>query len=138
MTLRNKSIQGVAWTAVSQGFQLVMRLLVLAVLARLLTPDDFGLSAMALVFTNFMMIFRDFGLSAAIIQRKELTPTQLSTIFWLNVFTGIALTSILAFLAPQIAVFYKDPRLIPITLLLSTIFFISSFGNVQNALLIKA
>lgn len=138
MTLKKKTIHGVAWAGISQGLQLAIRLGLIIVLAHLLTPVDFGLVAMVLVFTNFLMIFKDFGLTAAIIQRKEITTTQLSTVFWVNVIIGIVLVLITCSLAPYIATFYAESRLIDITIVLSIIFLISSVSFVQSALLTKS
>lgn len=138
MNLTKRTIHGVAWAGISQGLQLVIRLALIVALTHILTPVDFGLVAMVLVFTNFMMIFKDFGLMAAVIQRKEITMPQLSTVFWINVIIGIALASMTCFLAPYIAAFYAEGRLIAITIVLSTIFLVSSVSFVQNALLTKS
>ena len=67
MNLTTKTAQGVGWAGTSQITRLLLQLGITALLARLLTPNDFGLLAMVVVFTNLVMIFRDFGLSAALI-----------------------------------------------------------------------
>ena len=108
-----------------------MSLLISAILARLLTPSDFGLIAMVVVFSNFVVIFSDFGLVSAIVQKQEVSDEALSSIFWINVGLGVLLTVALAAAAPLIAAFYSQPRLAPIVVFISTTFFITSFSNVS-------
>ena len=134
MNLKTKTIQGVGWSGVSQVIRLVLHFIVIAILARLLTPNDFGLLAMTVVFTGFMMVFCDFGLTAALIQRRKITEEHLSSSFWINVLTGFILTLLLIFLTPIIANFYNESRLTLIISTLSLTFFISSFSIVQTAL----
>jgi O-antigen/teichoic acid export membrane protein len=135
--LTAKTVQGVSWAGFSQALRTILQLGIIAVIARLLTPEDFGLVAMVVVFTNFIMIFRDFGLSAALIQRRELHDEHLSSCFWMNVFVGLFLSFFIAALAPGIAFFYNDQRLVLITIILGSTFFISSFGIVQSSLFLR-
>jgi PST family polysaccharide transporter len=114
-----------------------MSIVISAILARLLTPSDFGLIAMVLVFSNFAAIFSGFGLQSAIVQKKEVSDEALSSIFWINVGLGALLTLALAASAPLIAAFYSQPRLTPIVVFISTTFFITSFANVHYGLLTK-
>jgi PST family polysaccharide transporter len=114
-----------------------MSILISAILARLLTPSDFGLIAMVVVFSNFVYIFSDFGLTSAIVQKKEVSDEALSSTFWINVGLGAVLTVALAASAPLIAAFYSEPRLTPIVVFISTTFLITSFSNVSYALLTK-
>ena len=94
--LTAKTVQGIGWAGVSQAIRLILHLGIIAVIARLLTPKDFGLVAMVVVFTNFIMIFRNFGLSAALIQRRELNEEHLSSCFWMNIFVGLFLSLLIA------------------------------------------
>jgi O-antigen/teichoic acid export membrane protein len=137
MSLTTKTIHGVGWSAISQIVRLLLQVVISAILARLLTPNDFGLLAMVIVFTNFVGLFRDFGLTAALIQRKGLTEEHLSSGFWINILTGLILTLVLAALSPAIAHFYNEDRLVFIVIVLASTFFISSFGIVQTALFTK-
>ncbi len=138
MSIAKKSVRAVAWVAIAQATQLLIQFTLLSVLTHLLTPNDFGLLAMTLVFKNFLIIFGDFGLTAAVIQKKNITDYQLSSIFWINVLVGLVLTLVLSSLAFPIAAFYRESRLMPTTITLSTVFLIISLGFVQNALLIKS
>ena len=137
MNLTIKTVKGVGWSGISQILRLLLQFGVTAILARLLTPSDFGLLAMVVVFTNFVMIFRDFGLTAALIQRKEIIEEHLSSCFWINILVGFLLTLIFVVLTPLISHFYSEVRLIRIIMILASNFFISSFGVVQIALFTK-
>ncbi len=137
MTLETKTVSSIGWSAASQIARLLMQILISAILARLLTPNDFGLIAMIIVFSSFVAIFSDFGLSSAIVQRKEIPDGALSSIFWIGVGLGALLTTTLAVSAPLIAAFYSEPRLTPLVVFISTTFFIASFSYVPSALLTK-
>lgn len=105
------------------------------ILARLLSPTDYGLQAMVLTLTNFLSLFKDAGLSAASIQRENLTHEEISTLFWINVSIGTFLAILLACVAPLLADFYKEPRLLAITLASAPIFVFNSLAVQHNALL---
>ena len=105
------------------------------VLARLLTPTDFGLVAMVTAITTFGQAFADLGLSEATIQQPEISHNQVSTLFWINLAIGLGLTSITSALAPVLAWFYREPRLIHITLLVSLTFLIGGLRVQHDALL---
>lgn len=105
------------------------------VLARLLTPKDFGLVGMVTAFTGVLTLFRDFGLSSAAIQRSTVTEEQLSTLFWINLLVGAILAVLAVALAPFIAVFYHEPRLIGITDVLALGFLFNAAGVQHSALL---
>jgi PST family polysaccharide transporter len=137
MNLKTRTVRGIGWSATSQIARLLMQILISAILARLLVPSDFGLIAMVAVFSNFVAVFSDFGLTSAIVQKKEVSDEALSSTFWINVGLGALLTMALAASAPLIAAFYSEPRLTPLVVFISTTFFIASFGNVQSGLLMK-
>jgi PST family polysaccharide transporter len=134
--LKRHTISSGAVTMSAQGAKFFLNLVSTMILARLLTPRDFGLVAMVTTVTSFLRVFKDAGLSIATVQREKITHAQVSNLFWINV--GIsALTSLaLAASAPIIAWFYHNPRLIPITLSLSLTFLISG-STVQHQALLK-
>ncbi len=105
------------------------------ILARLLTPADFGVVAMATVVIGFAHLFRDVGTAAAVIQRHEVTPPLLDSVFWLNAAIGLGLALVLAALAPAIALAMKEPRLTEVLRLLALVFPVLAVGMVQQALL---
>ena len=105
------------------------------VLARLLPPQDFGLVAMVMTVMGFLRIFKDAGLSTATIQRDEITHAQVSNLFWINAVLSGAMTLIIATCAPVIAWFYREPRLVGITLVLSITFLLAGLTVQHLALL---
>jgi PST family polysaccharide transporter len=97
----------------------------MAVLARLLCPDDFGTVAIATVFINFFSIFTNIGVSSAIVQNKELTSKDINHIYMFTIWIGIALSVIFFTSTRLIAGYYQDERLIPIaTTIHKPLFFI--------------
>ena len=118
--LGRRSVRGGAATISAQFVRhFVIGLAATAILARLLTPADFGLLAMVAAFTNLLARFKDLGLAMATIQRKEINHDQVSTLFWVNVGLGALMTLLMGALAPLIAWFYGEPRLLTITLALA-------------------
>src|SRR5262245_17724291 len=108
--------RGAAVTIASQGLKLALNLISTMVLARLLTPEDYGLVGMVAVITGFVGIFKDLGLSSATIQRADLNEGQISTLFWVNVVGRVAIMILTVSLAPLVARFYGDQRLLWITI----------------------
>ena len=107
------------------------------ILARLLSPDDFGLVAMVEVFINFFAIFTEMGLSDALIQKQDINDQHINSVFWLNLLFGGGLAILLFLSAPLIADFYNKPKLRIIVSILSVNLIISSFGIIQSTLLTK-
>lgn len=128
---------GVFWTSLSQAVRIACQLTGIMVLARFLPASDFGLIAMASIATGFMLLFRDFGTSAALIQKKQLNDDFVDSIFWFNSCLGGALALLLLILAPVIAKFFEEQELETIIWALAVIFPVSSLGIVHQALLEK-
>ncbi len=133
--LKGKSIRGGIITMTAQGASILVQLVSTVTLARLLPSEDFGIIAMIVAVTSFAGLFRDMGLSTASIQKVDLTREQTNALFWINVATGTGLTICVAACAPLIAAFYSRNELIPVTLLLSSTFVISSIGAQHSALM---
>ena len=108
--IKNKSITGVLWSMTGKFSTYLFTFGVSMVLARLLTPDDFGLVAMAMVFVYFTQTFMDFGLTSAVIQKKDPTETQLNTVFYISVILGTFLMLLMIIFAPVIGRFYDKPE----------------------------
>jgi PST family polysaccharide transporter len=111
------------------------QLIGMVILARLLSPADFGIVAMAAVVIGFANIFRDFGTVPAVIQRRELDAPLLNSVFLLNGLIGSALALLLAAAAPLIALAMREPELSPVLRSLAIVFPIVSAGLVQQGLL---
>jgi O-antigen/teichoic acid export membrane protein len=133
--LKEKVVRGGVAKICAQATSFVLRTGSLMALARLLDPKDFGLVAMVTVFTGVLNLFRDFGLSQATVQRADVTEEQISTLFWINVLVGILLCIILAASAPFVASFYREPRLVWVTLIVATSFVFNGAGVQHMALL---
>ncbi len=114
--LKRRSVRGGAATVLGQGASFVIRTASTMVLARLLTPADFGLIAMVTAITGFAAVFKDLGFSMATVQRAEVNHRQVSTLFWLNVAFSSLIALVLAGCAPVISWFYSEPRLTWVTL----------------------
>ena len=130
------SVRGGAATVSAQFIRsFVIALASTAILARLLTPEDFGLLAMVAGFTNFLARFKDLGLAMATVQRKEINQGQVSTLFWVNAGLGILVTLLTAAVAPLVAWFYGEPRLVTIMLALAVAFVFGGLMVQHQALL---
>ena len=112
--LRHLIARGVLWTGAGTVARQVLQLATSLVLARLLTPDLFGVVGMAAVFVGIAEIFVDFGLRQAIIQARQPTPALLSSCFWLSAGIGLLTALLLCALAPVIAALYQEPRITPL------------------------
>ena len=134
--LKEKTIRGGLARLCAQAANFFLRLGSLMVLARLLGPKDFGLVGMVTAFTGVLMLFRDFGLSAAAIQRTTVTDEQISTLFWINIVVGVLLGLLAVAGAPAIAAFYHEPRLIGVTAVLALGFVFNAAG-VQHSVLLQ-
>jgi len=133
--LKERAIRGGFAKVCAQGLNFTLRIASLMFLARLLDPKDFGLVGMVTALTGVLNLFRDFGLSAATVQRIEVTEEQVSTLFWVNVLVGSILASILMAMAPMIARFYHEPQLLPVSIVLATSFLFNAVGVQHSALL---
>jgi len=133
--LRQRTISSGLVTAAAQGAQFFLNLGYIMVLARILVPQEFGLVAMVTTVTGFLHIFQDAGLSTATVQRQDITHAQVSNLFWVNVVVGGVTTLLVAASAPAVAWFYREPRLVGITLVLSITFVLASSAVQHIALL---
>lgn len=133
--LKGKAVSGGLAKLAGQGTNLVVKLCYLMILARLLTPGDFGLIAMASVITGIFDYFTSAGLSSAAVQRASITRRQISQLFWINLLVGCILTLLCAASAWPIARFYSDQRLLWVTLALAPGFLINAAGVQHSAIL---
>ena len=133
--LKGRTISGTFITIAAQAIKFLLNLAFIMALARLLTPKDFGLYAMVTTMMGFLWIFQDIGLSTATVQRQQISHTQVSNLFWVNVGVGSLVTLVVAASAPVIAWFYREPRLVGITLALSITFLLTTSAVQHIALL---
>ena len=136
-SLRAQGFSAVTWNAIGQVGRQTTSLVVSMVLARLLSPSDFGLLAMLLVFQELANALVNSGLNAPLIQAREGTEEDRSTIFYFNVGIGLVCYLVLSAGAPSLARFYGEPALAWVTPYYGLVFLIHSFGNVHVALLLR-
>lgn len=129
MSLLKIAAKGLAWTTISTIVRGIVQLLQVAILTRFLAKSDFGLVAIATLFLGFTQIFLDLGISAGILHKQDINSNQYSTLFWLNVFTGIILTILLSLFSPFVAQIYGEPELIKVISILSLTILFSSLGS---------
>ncbi|HEX5475766.1 MAG TPA: lipopolysaccharide biosynthesis protein [Vicinamibacterales bacterium] len=114
MSLAQSAAAGARWSVVSVAARRLVTIVTSLVLARLLTPADFGMMAMAVVFTGFVDLVRGLGTGAAVVQSEGLDDDLLSSLFWLNLAVGLAAAAALLVAAPLAADLFREPRLVPL------------------------
>jgi PST family polysaccharide transporter len=133
--LKRHTTRGALISLTAQAANFVLRTGSVMVLARLLTPKDFGLVGMATAATGVLNIIKDAGLGWAMVQREAVTRAQASMLFWINVGLGAALAIVCAALSPAIAAFYGAPALVWINVALGTSFFFNGAAAQHRAIL---
>lgn len=129
MTLKHKTFSAVRWTMTSAIARAVFQVAQVAVLARLLLPEDYGLMAMVGVVLSFAGLFADLGVNSAYVQRQDVNQRQRSSLFWLNVSMSAVLTLTVIVLSPFFAKFFGDDRLILPMMLSALTFVINALGQ---------
>ncbi len=129
MSLKKKTVSGVKWTTISTIGVNIMQLIQLAILARLLDSTAFGLMAIVMVIVGFSQAFLDMGISNVIIHKQDISQVQLSTLYWVNVIAGVLIFLVVCGVAPFVAIFYQQPELTKLIILLGTTFLIQPFGQ---------
>ena len=137
MNLKQHAVSGVKWSGVSMGVVTALQFVTLAVLARLLSPSDFGLMGMIMVVIGFAQAFADMGLSNAIIQRQDVKEDHFSSFFWINIFAGIVLFVCILLCRPIAVLYFKQPLLSDYLIFAAFIFLITPVGQIFTTLLRK-
>lgn len=133
--LKRVSLRSGTITLITQCFAILLQVLSTVILARLLTPADFGVVAAVLTVSTFARLFQQAGLSAATIQAKRISHDQASALFWMNALVGACLTVLVAAASPAVALFFQIPELVPVNLAVSSNFLLAGFGVQHTALL---
>lgn len=124
-------------TAISKYSTVFLGLIFSAVLARLLTPEDYGIVAVTFVFTSFFSLFADMGIGSAIVQNKELTDRDLENIFTFSLRLSFSLFLLFSLFSIPLSAFYGNKEYVPIGILLAISLFFSSLNMVPNAILLR-
>ena len=130
--MQNRLVSGLGWTTISSICRNIVNLLQIAVLTRFLDKSDFGLIAIAQLFVSFTTLFLDMGISAGILYKQKISRKEYSSLFWLNIIFGIALTIILFFVTPLITQSYHSDDLNNVVRLLCFTIFFNAFGTQQR------
>lgn len=137
MSLKSQTLAAFKWSVLGTFIRSGGSFIISIVLARLLSPEEFGIMGMAMVFVGISRALTDVGFSSAIIQKEEVSQLELSTVFYVNLGLSFTLSTIFFLMAPQVAVFYEEPRVELVTQVISVIFLIRGFGQVQLSLFTK-
>lgn len=137
-SLRDKTISGIFWSFLQKIGSKGISFVVMILLARLLTPKDFGLIGMLMIFIQISQAIVDGGFNLALIQKKDTDEEDYSSVFYINLIVSIALYLMLFFTAPLIANFYHQPILTSLARMLGLVFIFNAFSFVQEARLTKA
>ena len=133
MSIKQQVTKSVFWSAVErfsvQGVQFILSLII----ARLLLPADYGLIAMLSIFMSIAQTFIDSGFANALIQKKDRTDADYSTVFYFNIVISVLIYLLLYMSSPWIAKFYEEDQLAPIARGIGLTLIINSFGIVQQA-----
>jgi O-antigen/teichoic acid export membrane protein len=135
--LKTRALSGGFVTAIAQGSKFALNMAAVVLLARLLSPQEFGLVAMAGAIVAFLGVLKDAGLSTATVQRASITHEQVSSLFWINVGLGTVMSLVAVALAPLVAWFYRDARLVGIMATLAATFVLTGATVQHHALLIR-
>lgn len=135
--LKSRAISGVFWSFIERFGTLLILFVANVVLARLLTPQDYGLIGMITVFVMLSNVLVDSGLGAALIQKTTPTHIDYSTIFFFNIILSFLLYGLLFIFSGNIADFYSQPLLSPMLKVLGLVVIIDALAAVQNNILVK-
>lgn len=135
--LKSQVVSGISWVAFSNVLKQIIQIVSLVIFARLLSPDEFGIYAILMIFVVFFGMFADMGISQAIVHIKEPSSNLLSSIFYFNVFISILIFIIIYQIANLISIFFEKPAIEELLQLISLSFIIISFGLVQKAMFEK-
>lgn len=134
-SLKSRTAKGIIWSSIERFSVQFIQLILSVLIARVLSPEDYGIVGMLAIFLAIAQTFVDSGFSNALIRKIDRTEVDNSTVFYFNIIVGIVFYLILFFSAPLIARFYNTPILIPITRVLALGVFFNSLTIVQRAIL---
>ena len=137
-SLKKKTVKGVAWTSLDKLTGIGFGFVIGVILARLLSPSDYGLLAMIAVFNAIAFAFMNSGFSNALIRKPDLIEDDNTTAFCFNIVAGVVLFGIIWLIAPLVSIFYDKPILTPLLRAEGSLLIISSFKIVQNTQLTRA
>ena len=136
--IKSQTIKGVVWSTIERFSMQGVQFLLGIIMARLLTPDDYGLIGMIFVFISISQVFIDGGFTNALIQKKNRNETDFSTVFYINLIISVLFYVILYTTAPLIAQYYEQPLLTDLTRVYSINLILNSLVAVNRTKLMIA
>lgn len=136
-SLKDRTISSLFWKLFEQGGAALITLLVQIVMARILTPDEFGMLAIMLVFVNVGNVIVQSGLNTAVIQAPDVTERDYSTVFWMSFVVSLILYGAVFLCAPALAQFYEMPGLVAPLRVLVLILVVNSYNAIQEAIVAR-
>ena len=135
--LKEKTAQGLFWSAINSGMTQVLNLVIGIFLARLLSPEDYGIVGVLTIFTVIAGNLQSSGFTQGLINLKAPMPSDYNSVFWFNILASLTIYAILFFCAPLIALYFHTPELTMVSRVVFLGFVISAFGIAQNAYMTK-
>ena len=132
-SLKEKTVKGLGWSAVENVTRLGVTFVVTIILARLLSPEEYGLIGILTIFISIFNAIVDSGFTNALIRKQDATDTDYSTVFYINLVLSVLLALILFWCANPIAVFFERPELVLLTQVMSSVVVINALAIVQRA-----
>lgn len=130
---KSKVVSSLFWKLMERGGTQGIQFIVQIILARLLTPDEFGTIAIVIVFINVAQVLIQSGLNTALIQKKNADEIDFSSVFFVSLFMALILYIIIYFTSPFISEFYDDSILVPVLRILAITLFFGAVNSIQNA-----
>ena len=137
-SLKNKTIKGTVWSAVENVTRMGVTFVVSIILARLLSPEEYGLIGILTIFIAIFNTIIDGGFTNALIRKQDATDIDYSTVFYTNLVLSVTLAAALFFCATPIAIFFERPELVSLTQVMSSVVVINALAIVQRARTTKA
>lgn len=137
-SLSKAALGGISVMGLTVGFQMTLQLLSMAILARLLTPFEFGVIAAANIVITFSNMFSDIALGSSIIQIKDITEKHIRVAFTLSVLSSVAVAAALFFSAPSLALYFDIPEIENVLMVMATVFLWAGLSTVADNLMSRS
>lgn len=135
--MKSQALRALFWKFFEQGGTAAVTLIVQVVMARMLSPEEFGVLAIMLVFVNVGNVMVQSGLNTAIIQDPDVTEDDCSTVFWMSLAVSLTIYTLVFFASPAIAAFYDMPNIVAPLRLLLLVLVINAYNSVQEAIVAR-
>ena len=136
-SLKNRTVKGVSWSFIDNIASSGISFLVGLILARLLTPEEYGVMAMITIFIAVSNSIIDSGFSSALIRKTDVQRIDYNTVFFFNLVISFLLYLLLYFISPSISTFFKEPILVDVTRVISWILVINALAIIPRTILVK-